>query len=113
MPEPDRRRDGEPGVRGRQQHARRRKRVEAQESRAGQERQRDQGEPSVAMPSRGDVRHVGEDGVHRGRQQDEPEVARLVIPFDVELRLREQQGEPDEGQRKRDGNQGDPGQAIR
>ena len=43
-------------------------------------------EPGVPVAAGGDVRHVGEDDVDRGRQEHQPEVARMVLPLDIELR---------------------------
>jgi hypothetical protein len=53
----------------------------------------------VAAPSRRDTRGVGEDGVQPGREQDEPEVRRLVLPVDVGVRDGEEDRERNERQR--------------
>ena len=100
--QPDRRRDDEPLVRAGEEHAGGRERVQAEEPRGREERQRDQDEAGVPLAAGDDARDVGEgDADDRGRE-DEPEVARVVLPLEVEAGLAEQQGQPDDGQDEED-----------
>ena len=101
--QPDRRRDREPDVRFRQQHGRGGQRVEAEEPGARQERQGDERQARVAISTGGDVGDVRQHDVHRGGDQDDPEMARVVLPMEIELGARDEQGEPDQWQEQHEG----------
>ena len=98
--EADRRGDRESGIRAIEQDARRRQRVQSEEPGAGEEGQRHEQQPCVAVTAGGDVGHVGQDHAHGRREQHEPEVARMVLPLEIDLRLGEQQREPGERQQQ-------------
>ncbi len=90
--------DHEPEIGRRQQHARRGERVKAQEARARAEGERDEDQPSIAAPHGRLVREVGQRHVHGRHGEDQPEVARLVLPLQVELRTRDEQDQPQQRQ---------------
>ena len=98
--EPDRRRDHEAEVRGVEQDAGRRERVQREEPRRGEERERDEVHAPVAAPAGGGAGRVRERRVQPGCDEHEPEVRGLVLPVHVRRRRREQDGEPDERQRE-------------
>ena len=99
--QPDRGRDDEPDVLAGDEDAGRRQRMQSEEAGAGEERERDEDQPRVAVTDGGDVGQVREDDVDRRRQEDEPEVAWMMLPMAVELRSREQEDQA----REREGEQ--------
>ena len=99
--QPDRGRDDEPGVRAGEEDAGRGECMQPEEAGAGEERERDEDQPRVAVTAGGDVGQVREHDADRRRQQDEPEVARMMLPVAVELRSREQEDQA----REREGEQ--------
>ena len=96
--EPDRRRDDEARVGALQQHAGRGQRVEAEEAGARHERERDEEEPRVSQATGRLPGEVAEHEADERRDQDEPEMGRVVLPVGVRLRTGQQQREP--GQRE-------------
>ena len=102
--ESQRRRELEPGVRA-EQHARRRQRVQAEEGRAGDERERDEEEPPVASPARSGRHAEPERGGDESGPEHEPEVRRVVLPRSVDRRAREEQHQ----QEQRCDGDGEPG----
>ena len=99
--QPDRGRDDETGVRAGEEDTGRGQRMQTEEAGAGEERERDQDQPRVAVTAGGCAGQVGENNADRRRQQDEPEVAWMMLPVTVELRSREQEGQA----REREGEQ--------
>ena len=97
----DRRRNNEPNVRLRQQHGRRRECVEPEEAGAREERHRDQDDPRVAVAASRDIRDVRQRDVDRSRREDQPEVARVMLPDDIERRLSKKQRQTNERKRHR------------
>ncbi len=93
--EAGRRSELEAGVRP-EQDGRRRERVQAEEARACDERERDEQEARVAPPPCRDADRPAERGRERRRSEHEPEVRLLVLPGDVDRRTCEQDGEEDE-----------------
>ena len=67
---------------------------------ARQERQRHEDEPGVALARGDDVRDVGEGDAARGGQEHQPEMARVMLPVQVELRPHEQKNEADDWERE-------------
>ena len=101
---PDRRRQLEAGVRA-EQHARGGERVQAEERRARDERERDQEEPCVASPASSRRDAEPERRRHERRAEDEPEVRGMVLPVPVDRGACEQHDEKEE----RCNCDGDPG----
>src|SRR6185503_1740731 len=62
----------------------------------------DQHEARVAIASRGDIRHVGKRDADRSGQQDDPEMARMVLPLQVQLGADQEECQADEWQRHGD-----------
>ena len=100
--QPDRCRDDEPGVRAGEQDAGGGKCMQPEEAGAGEERERDKDQPRIAVTSGGDIGQVGEDDADRRRQEDQPEVAWMMLPVAVELRTREQEGQAREREGEKD-----------
>ena len=69
-----------------QQHAGRGQRVEPEEARAGHERERDEEEARVPEAAGSLAGEVAEDEADERRDQDEPEVGRVVLPVGVRFR---------------------------
>jgi hypothetical protein len=90
--EPDRRRELEARVLA-DQHPRGRERVQPEESRGGDEGERDEEQPRVAPPPRRHADRVAERDVGRRRREHQPEVRRVVLPALVDRRVREHQHE--------------------
>ena len=76
--------------------------MHAEEPGAREERQRDQEEAGVPPAAGGFAGCVRKDAVDRGGREHEPEMARMVLPDDVEPRHRQQDPEPGDGQREED-----------
>jgi hypothetical protein len=90
------------------QYARGGQRVREQESRRGEEHQRDQEEPAVLAPVGGPAHHGPDHHVHRGHHRDEPEVGAVVLPEQVRFGSGQQQPEPGDRQGEVDGPDHDP-----
>jgi hypothetical protein len=88
--QPHPRRDREPRGYVLQQHAWRGKRVQSQESRAGQQRHRDEEGPGVVASGGGLAGNYAERDVHRSHREHQPKVRRMVLPMQVEVRFRQQ-----------------------
>ena len=93
----------EPGVRFGEERPRRGQRVEPEEAGAQQEGERHEEDPGVGMTACRLVGQVGERDAHRRCAEDQPEVARVVLPEEVELGTAQEQPQPDEGEQQRDG----------
>ncbi len=96
--EPDRRCDDEARVGAFQEHAGRGQRVEPEEAGARHERERDEEEARVSQATGRLTGEVAEHEADERRDQDEPEMGRVVLPVGVRLRAGQQQREP--GQRE-------------
>ena len=76
--------------------------MEAEEARAQQEGERDEEDPGVGMTACRLVGQIGERDAHGGRAEDQPEVAGVVLPEEVELGTAHEEPQPDEGEHQRD-----------
>ena len=95
----DGRRELEARVRSREEHARRRERVQPQEARARHEGERDEEQARVLPPARGHADGPAERGRESGRSEDEPEVRGVVLPALVDRGSGEQECQEDERRR--------------
>ena len=91
-----------------EQHARRRERVQREEPRARDQRERHEEQARVRSPMRGLARDERERDVDQRDREDEQEVRRMVLPHDVDARDGQEQGEPDERQRQQRAEEPDP-----
>ena len=112
--QPDRRCDLEAGVLLLQEHARGRERVQAQESRSGEERERDEQDAGIAAPSCRLCHQEPDQEAERGREQHEPEVGRMMLPLDVQAGNAEEEEETRQRDGQNDGGkEGSPHSAAR
>ena len=99
----------EPLVRAGEEHAGGRERVQAEEPRCREERQRDQDEAGIPLAAGDDARDVGQGDVDDRGREDQPEVARVVLPLEVEAVARRAAGPA----RPRAGRGGPASRAVR
>ena len=85
--EADRCRDDEAGVLVREEHSRRRERVESEEPRARDEPERDEEQACIVETAGGLSGEIAEHDADQRGHEDEPEVRRVVLPVDVRHRL--------------------------
>jgi hypothetical protein len=101
--EADGRGELEAGVAPGEQHPRSGERVQRQEARGGEEGERDEEDARIGTSARRFPEEEAEREREHPREDDEPEVRRVVLPADVQARLAEQEHEArhrqdDEGQ---------------
>ena len=89
-------------VRSRDQHPRRRERMESEERRGRHERHRHEEQSGIRAPARRDADRPAEHRSDRGRPENEPEMRWLVIPVRVGGGCREQHRETHDRRRQCD-----------
>jgi hypothetical protein len=90
-------------VRRVEEHTGRRERVQAEEAGRDEEREPDEEDARIPAPPGGFPRREREDDADGRDGEHEPEVARLVPPLEVRLRVAEQDRQADQGQHEQRG----------